>query len=106
MDISTLSLAELRELERLIPREIRRREVEEKAMVRKEVEAMVAARGYSLDDLIDASSTRGARAGLKVAVKYRHPQQRDLTWTGRGRKPHWVEAWVNEGGSLDQLVVS
>lgn len=105
MDISKLSLSELRELERLIPREIRRREAEEKALVRKEVEAMVAARGFCLEDLVGEGMGRTGRSGAKVAVKYRHPQQHDLTWTGRGRKPHWVEAWLAEGGSLEQLIV-
>ena len=108
MDISNLSLAQLKELERLIPKEIRRREVEEKARVRKELEAFVQARGFSLDELVGspaAEKPRVSRAGGKVAPKYRHPQQRDLEWTGRGRQPKWVEAWLAQGGSLDQLLI-
>ncbi len=108
MDISTLSLAQLKELERLIPKEIKRREVEEKAKVRKELEAFVQARGFSLNDLVGGDAgekTRSSRAGGKVAPKYRHPQQADLEWTGRGRKPKWVEAWLSNGGSLTQLAI-
>ena len=41
----------------------------------------------------------------KVKVKYRHPENAGLEWTGRGRKPKWVEAWVANGGSLDNLLV-
>lgn len=43
-------------------------------------------------------------ARLKLnAVPYRHPDNADLTWTGRGRKPAWVEAWLEDGGTLDDL---
>lgn len=108
MDISNLSLAQLKELERLIPKEIKRREVEEKAKVRKELEAFVQARGFSLGDLVGdmgAEKVRASRVGGKVAPKYRHPQQADLEWTGRGRKPKWVEAWLENGGSIEQLTI-
>jgi DNA-binding protein H-NS len=43
--------------------------------------------------------------GNKVKVKYRHPQNTELAWTGRGRKPKWVEAWVANGGNIDNLLV-
>lgn len=108
MDISNLSLAQLKELERLIPKEIRRREAQERARVRKELEAFVQARGFSLDDLIGGQTVervRSGKTGGKVAPKYRHPQQGDLEWTGRGRQPKWVQAWLAQGGSLDQLLI-
>jgi hypothetical protein len=36
---------------------------------------------------------------------YSHPEEPSLTWTGRGRKPKWVEAWIASGRTLDQLQV-
>jgi DNA-binding protein H-NS len=106
-DISTLSLVELKELERIIPREIKRREAEERTKVRKELEAFAQSRGFSLSQLVggDIEKIRGTRFGNKIEPRYRHPQQADLTWTGRGRKPKWVEAWLGNGGALDQLAV-
>ena len=38
-------------------------------------------------------------------LKYRHPQQCDLTWTGRGKRPRWVMAWVAEGRRIEALGV-
>ncbi|MGB4673535.1 MAG: H-NS histone family protein [Azovibrio sp.] len=108
MDISNLSLAQLKELERILPKEILRREMEEKAKVRKELEAFVQARGFSLGDLVGnvgVERGRSSRSGSKVAPKYRHPRQADLEWTGRGRKPKWVEDWLSSGGSIDQLLI-
>lgn len=30
----------------------------------------------------------------KVAVRYRHPDDSQLCWTGRGMKPNWVKGWL------------
>lgn len=37
------------------------------------------------------------------AVRYQHPDDPRMTWTGRGRKPAWVQAWLDAGGTLEQL---
>ncbi|WP_209022512.1 H-NS family nucleoid-associated regulatory protein [Rhodocyclus gracilis] len=42
----------------------------------------------------------------RTEVKYRHPQNHDLTWTGRGRQPKWVEAALSNGMSLVSLEVA
>lgn len=40
----------------------------------------------------------------RPAVMYVHPDEASLAWTGRGRKPKWVEAWLaTEGNTLDML---
>lgn len=41
-----------------------------------------------------------------VKAIYAHPENAELTWTGRGRKPKWVENWLNTGSTLDQLRVA
>jgi DNA-binding protein H-NS len=106
VDITNLSLVELKELERKIPKEIRRREVDERVKVRRELEALAQARGFSLNDVVAEARVagRGAKRGV-VSVKYRHPQQADLAWSGRGRKPRWVESWLANGGTIEQLAV-
>lgn len=105
MDISTLSLAELKNLLDQIPAEIKRREKEEKAKLRKDVEALVQSRGFSLDDLIGESSTKEIKEKKPVAIKYRHPQDASLSWTGRGRQPRWIVDYLANGGTLEQLAV-
>lgn len=34
---------------------------------------------------------------------YQHPDDAELQWSGRGRKPKWVENWIAAGGTLDDL---
>lgn len=105
MDLSNLSIFELRDLEERIPAELKRREAQEKINVLNEVRALVKARGYAFEDLINKEVKVKAISGNKVKVKYRHPVNPELEWTGRGRKPKWVEAWLADGGLIDNLLV-
>jgi len=105
MDLSTLSVAQLRDLQQQIPAEIKRREAQEKLNVLNELRAFAKTRGYAIEDLLGKEAKVKTATGNKVKVKYRHPENIELEWTGRGRKPKWVEAWVANGGNIDNLLV-
>lgn len=105
MDLSSLSIIELRDLEQQIPLEIKRREVQDKQNILNEVRAFAKARGYAIEDLLAKDIKVKSASGNKVKVKYRHPQNPEQEWTGRGRKPKWVESWLSSGGALDGLLV-
>lgn len=105
MDLSKLSVAELRDLQQQIPAELKRRESQEKVAILNEVRAFAKARGYAIEDLLGKEVKVKAVSGNKVKVKYRHPENADLEWTGRGRKPKWVESWLANGSTLDNLLV-
>ena len=104
MDLSKLSLVQLQELQQRIPSEIKRREAEEKANVLNELRAFAKSRGFAIEDLL-GKETKVKAAGSKVKVKYRHPDNAELEWTGRGRKPKWAETWLAEGKALEGLLV-
>lgn len=36
-------------------------------------------------------------------VRYRHPKNPDISWSGHGRKPQWVLEWINNGGAITDL---
>ena len=104
MDLSSLTAAELRDLQQQIPAELKRREVQEKANILNEVRAFAKARGFALEELVGKEVKIKAPTG-KVKVKYRHPENASLEWTGRGRQPKWVAEWLTKGGSLESLTV-
>lgn len=70
-----------------IPSEIQRREMQEKARIRQEIEALAAKSVYTLDDLLEEGSKKAQKVSKPVAAKYRHPQEAALSWSGRGRQP-------------------
>lgn len=103
MDLSNISFNELKALLTQIPKEIERREKEERARARKAIEELAAERGFSLSDLLGDSAIKKERS--PVAVKYKHPTDTSLNWTGRGRQPKWVATFLADGGTLDQLSI-
>jgi DNA-binding protein H-NS len=105
MELSDLSVFQLRELQQQIPAELKRREAQEKNEILNEVRAFAKARGYAIEDLLGKEAKVKLATTGKVKVKYRHPENAGLEWTGRGRKPKWVEAWVATGASIDALLV-
>ncbi|MFP5390792.1 MAG: H-NS family nucleoid-associated regulatory protein [Gammaproteobacteria bacterium] len=103
MDLSNMSLGDLRNLQEQIKQEMKKREHQEVAKAREQILAIAQSVGVPLKDLI-GNGVRAAKTG-SVAVRYRHPDNASQQWTGRGRQPKWVKEWVDGGKSLDKLRV-
>lgn len=102
MNLEKLSIPELTELQARIPGEIARRKAEEKQQLMSDVAAFVAARGFALEELLGGkASKKGQRKS--ATAKYRNPQNPEVTWSGRGRQPAWIKAWIAAGKPLDKL---
>jgi DNA-binding protein H-NS len=109
MDLSNMSLGDLRNLQEQIKQEMKQREQQEVQKAREQIIAIAQSVGVPLKDLI-ATGRGGAKVGGKsgtgsVAVRFRNPDNESQQWTGRGRQPKWVKEWVEGGKSLDKLRV-
>ncbi|MFC5738910.1 H-NS family nucleoid-associated regulatory protein [Sinirhodobacter huangdaonensis] len=104
MDINfdVLPLAELKILRTKVDRAIETYEERKKREALAELEESARKMGYSLAELAELSSTKLRKA---VAPKYANPENPAETWTGRGRKPKWVEAALAAGKSLEDLAI-
>ena len=105
MDISHLSIAQLKELHAKIPAEIIKRQTEDRQKVLEQMAALATSHGFSLEELLSKKGGSKKASVKKVAAKYRHPSQPDLTWTGRGRKPVWVSDWLASGKTIESLAI-
>ena len=81
---------------------IEERRVSEKNELLEKINALASESGYSLDDLFSGKSKTMKKS---VAVKYRHPDDVTLTWTGRGRKPKWIQGELDAGKTLEDLEI-
>lgn len=52
--------------------------------------------GFTIEELF--GGRKGGKRG-PVAVKFRNPKNADETWTGRGRRPRWLEAALKKRGA-------
>lgn len=51
-------------------------------------------------------AARGTAAPKVTGIpKYRSSIDPSLTWTGKGRKPGWVQIFLDNGGNLDEWLI-
>jgi DNA-binding protein H-NS len=86
LDLNSLTLAELKQLQRDLAKAIAGFDDRKKSEARAAVEAHAKELGFTLVELMGQPSMR-SRA--PASPKYRHPENESVTWSGRGGKPHW-----------------
>jgi DNA-binding protein H-NS len=74
---------------------------------RKDVIAEIKRLAASIEVNIDIQETekKSTRKGTKAAIKYRHPDDAEKTWTGRGVMPRWLRALLDAGHSKSEFEV-
>lgn len=102
INLDTLSLSEMKQLEKSVAKAITSLEDRRKAEARAKVDELARELGYSFEDLADAAT---ARKRSPSVAKYRHPDNAELTWSGRGRKPGWISEALAAGKSLDDFSI-
>lgn len=103
MELPTLSVTDLRDLQDSIKQELKKRETQTINDARARILSIAQSVGLSIGDIVSTKSER-AMSGT-VAVKYRSPTDPSLEWTGRGRAPKWVTAWLEAGNTRESLAV-
>lgn len=69
------------------------------------IQRAAAEHGFSLTELtgVELPKSRGRKSG--APAKYRNPEDDTQTWSGRGRRPEWVNAALAAGKGLEDLAV-
>ena len=102
INIENLSFSELVQLQEDVAVLIKKTEKSEKADLRKQMEALAEKSGFTFDEVVTGSK---ASKKAKVKPKYANPNDSAQTWTGRGRRPKWVEAELSSGTDIDDLLI-
>lgn len=120
MDIKTASLSELRRLAAKIEKEIAKREQGGKKELLSKLKKLAEEQGFDFASLVGletgaakpattkskkaAKPPKASKKGASM-IKYRHPEDASIGWTGHGRKPGWVINWLEAGKPLEELSV-
>lgn len=73
---------------------------------RKEVIAKIKELAASIDVSVEIQEgKKSSRKGIKVPVKYRHPEDPSKAWTGRGVTPKWMQALIQAGHSKEDFAI-
>ena len=103
MDLNTLSLKELKDLQDKVAIAIFDFEKRKKAETLVELKALAQSKGFSLDELLD--NGKANKKKTPVAAKSADPANPDNTWSGRGRKPKWLAAALENGASIENFAL-
>lgn len=99
-DLEKFRYADLLKLQSQIEAAIEARKSEDKAELKIKLAELATKNGFSVEELYGKP-----RKKKSSEVKFRHPKDASLTWTGRGRKPGWLNEAVKKGTKLESLAV-
>lgn len=100
--LAKMSLKELVSLQARVSKAIAAKQEREKIALKEKIAKMAEDSGFEIGELFGGKQTR-KRA--PVAIKYRHPRDKSLTWTGRGRMPRWLAKEVKAGKKKEKFLI-
>ena len=100
ISLDSLSIADLDKLKNTIDATIVNKKQSELVELRQEVDRLIDSSPFTLQEVLQAKPAR-----KPVKPKYRNPNDASQVWTGRGRKPRWIEDCLNNGMDLADLLI-
>ena len=102
MDLNSLSLKELKDMQSQVAKAIAGFEDRRKREVMAELEEVARAKGFSLAELTGSAPTRKRSPSVQ---KYANPANKSDTWSGRGRKPRWFAEALAKGKKPESMEI-
>ena len=106
IDLSKMSLKELHAHRADVDAAIATAEQQDRKAALAAVEATAKKMGFTLDQLAGSGSRKTKAAQRAPApAKYRHPENPEVTWSGRGRQPGWIKDALANGQALEEFAI-
>ena len=100
INLDGLSVEQLEVLKGDIDKAVEGKKTSELLEVRAKLDELIDNSPFTLEEVLEAQKMR-----KPVEPKYRNPNDANQTWTGRGRKPLWVVEHLENGGSLEEVLI-
>ncbi|NPD15065.1 H-NS histone family protein [Xinfangfangia sp. D13-10-4-6] len=102
INLNDLTLTELKKLEKDVTKAITSFEDRKKAEALAALEERAKEFGFTLGELTGITTSRKRSPS---EAKYAHPENPEITWSGRGRKPQWINDGLAAGKSLEDFAI-
>lgn len=103
-NIATLSENELADLIAKASKELEVKRQGKKRETIAQIKDLAASIGVYVE-ISEGERKASSRKGSSVPIKYRDPDNPRNAWTGRGMKPRWLNALLEQGRSLEEFQV-
>jgi len=104
INLDTMTRKELLELKTNVDQALVNADDRDRRNALQAAEKAVAEYGFKLSE-ISGGKLRAKGKRTKSAAKYRNPANHEQTWSGRGRKPHWVHEALSDGTDITNLEI-
>lgn len=101
MDLSQFNLAELRQLQDQVAKQISRREKQEREAAIEEIFRIAHSINMPLGSLLKLAP----KTTSPIIVNYRDPNNPENKWSGRGPRPAWLKTAIANGATLESFRV-
>jgi len=108
INLSTLSRNELSVLKSDVEKALAEAEARDRQAALDAAKAAVSEFGFSLDEISGNGARRGKSGrgyGTVSPPRYANPEDSEMTWTGKGRKPNWFTAALSRGISPSEMEI-
>ncbi|MBS1303452.1 H-NS histone family protein [Loktanella sp. SALINAS62] len=103
IDLNSISLDDLKKLQKDVGKAIDGYEQKQRKEALTAAEAVAREHGFTLAELTGASIKKTKAVSPPM---YRHPENPEQTWTGRGRQPDWMKEAIENGHTKDEFLIS
>ncbi|MBA6412297.1 H-NS histone family protein [Parahaliea sp. F7430] len=107
INLESLSIKELKKLQDQAAAMVEQKRQVKIEEAREQVRQIADSVGMSVEELMGLKKASGKAKSprQKVEPKYRNPENPSETWAGRGRKPLWLQAKLDQGQSLESFLI-
>lgn len=109
IDLKPLTLSELKVLKSRLDKVIERHGKQQRTKALSAIKAKAKSMGFSLDDLTSDKTAKAKKTPAKKKapskIAYRHPEDPNLTWAGRGARPKWLKDALDQGKAIEDFKV-
>lgn len=102
--LESLSTPELVELHNYINQLVRGNQKQLKKNLLSEIQFLAQGKGLAVEDVVWKNVKEKKKK--QYPPKYQNPLEPAQTWTGLGKRPKWVQAQLDDGKDLTDLLIN